>query len=168
MMSATSNVSLNLPCDCSNVCLQAGRLHVARYLHSANKKKKNTCDPVTKSLVNQDYGVFTRCMHKESGLWCSLVSCETSSRWVLKLWFRACVCVCVCILASGTAICVRQAEPEVVNVRLSWSRRVVLLRRGRRKATSSGVAQRHSPDTTKEPLEMTLRPWNFPNWSMCF
>lgn len=30
-----------------------------------------------------------------------------------------CVCVYVCILASGTAICVRQAEPEVVNVRLS-------------------------------------------------
>lgn len=56
--------------------------------------------------------MFPCCMPKESGSWCSLVQCENDfcSRWVLKL--------SLCIyLATGTAICVCDTEPEDVNVR---------------------------------------------------
>lgn len=116
-------LSMSLIIDSVQTCTcQTKRLHVACYLHC-----KNTCDPVNKSLVKQDYGVFTRCMHKESGSWCSLVWCEDDfcSRWVLKLfvcvyvfskwncfsaWLwgwgckckafvtQMCCCVCCCIL----------------------------------------------------------------------
>lgn len=77
---------------------------------------KNTW-PWYRSLVNQDYGVFTHCMQKESGLWCALVQCENDScsRWLF---------VCVHLLI-GTAICVCHIEPEDVNVQLLWPKFVV-------------------------------------------
>lgn len=122
---------------------------------------KNTCNKI---LVNQDNGVFTRCMHKESGLWCFLFGVKMISApgGILKLFFFF-KCVCM-YLASGTAICVRDVEPEDVNVRLLWPRCVVLLHTSWRrtvrwrKATHSSVPPIHSLQPQNREFQTSSNP----------